>query len=186
MPTLRPFRDVDYHNVLNLYTVTGTLPVLKGNFVKIISGWSTEQELQQLGDVGLHAQNAVSQRWGIAPFCAVCDGSGDSAIGVMLYDVRETDENGEKLVFKPEKLARMQSVLSGQACPIATKGVFLYSGVNGGGRNPVTVTAGNPAYLGIDGGVNTSGTTTNGSVTRVGTFLGPADKNGWVLLKVQL
>src|SRR6266566_3110050 len=99
MPTLRPLRDVSQHDVLNFYAfnLSGTYPALKGQFVKIISGWNTEQNVVEMGDVGLHAQNAVSQRYGIAPQVATCNATGDQAIGVMLYDVRELDENGERL-----------------------------------------------------------------------------------------
>jgi hypothetical protein len=192
MPTIRPFRDIDSHDVINLFTfnLSGTYPALKGQFVKVISGWNTEQNpIGEIGDVGASYNNTVSKRYGLAPQVATCTSSGDIPIGLTLYDVREVDENGERLIFKPTKAAQMQVVLSGQAVPIATRGIFLYSGINGGGRNPVFVTAGQPAYLGIDGGVNTSGSLSNvglGNVTRVGTFLGSTDANGWVLLRIDL
>ncbi len=190
MPTLRPLRDISQHFVTNgfyTFNLSGAYPASKGLFVKILSGWNSEQQLNELGDVGAHYNNTVSQRYGLFPQVATCVGSGDNAIGCLLYDVRETDENGERLVFKPTKQTQMQAVLSGQAVPILQKGTVLYSGINGGGRNPVFVTAGAPAFLGIDGGVNTSGSMGNlGSVTRVGTFMGSTDANGWVLLKIDL
>lgn len=189
MPTIRPFRDINQHNVLNLYTFnpSGTYPAVKGTFVKVLSGWNTEQNLTELGDVGAHYGNVVSQRYGIAASVATCTSSGDSAIGMLLYDVRETDENGEKLVYHPDKAARMQAVVSGQAVPILQKGLVLYSGVNGGGKIQAgAVVPGAPAYLGTDGGINTSGSLVNASVTRIGTFVGVPDANNWVLLKVDL
>lgn len=188
MPTIRPYRDYAPHQILQYFSfnASGSYPALKGQFVKILSGWSTEQNLAELGDVGAHYNNTVSQRYGISPQVGTCVGSGDNAVGLMLYDVRETDENGEKLIFKQEKQVRMQAVLSGQCVPILTKGVVLYSGTNGGRANPGTITAGAPAYLGIDGGVNTSGALANPNVTRVGTFLGPLDSNGYCLLKIDL
>ena len=188
MPTIKPFRDIDSHDVINLYTFnpTGTYPALKGQFVKILSGWNTEQNpIGEIGDVGAAYGNTVSKRYGIAPYVGTCVNSGDNAIGITLYDVRETDENGERLIFNATKAAQMQCVLSGQAVPIATKGLFLYSGVNGG-RERVAVVAGQPAFLGNDGGVNTSGTANVSLATRVGTFMGSADANGWVLLKINL
>ncbi len=71
----------------------------------------------------------------------------------------------------------MQCVLSGQTVPIASKGVFLYSGV------AEAVTAGQTAY--VSGGqlTNSSINSTHGST--VGTFLGAKDGNGWVLVKIQ-
>ena len=35
MPTLRPFRDYDEHDVVNLFKYSGTIPVNKGTVVKI-------------------------------------------------------------------------------------------------------------------------------------------------------
>ena len=35
-----------------------------------------------------------------------------------------TDENGEKLLYNPVKRAELQAVLSGQAVPVATRGIF--------------------------------------------------------------
>src|ERR1017187_7166916 len=202
MPTIRPYRDVNEHDVINLFTYnpTGTYPALKGQFVKIISGWTYEQNLDLIGDVGYHYNNVVSQRYGLEPYVAQCTNSGDAAIGLTLYDVREVDENGERLVFHPSKQAQMNAVLSGQAVPIAFRGTFLYSGVDGfavGGSGTslpgqlYSGLAGAPAYLNNDGGVTTSGTkygfTGLGTpATRVGTFLGPVAGNGWVLLRVSI
>jgi hypothetical protein len=53
-------------------------------------------------------------------------GSGDSALGILLRDVRDTDENGEKLRFYPQKKEELQCVLSGESVPVATKGIFTF------------------------------------------------------------
>lgn len=189
MPNIRPLRTIDEHDVNPFYalqTTTQQLPVTKGTFVKISSGWNTEQEIQELGDVGASWQNVVSQRFGVFSKVTPVTSSGDNAIGITLYDVRETDENGEKLIFNTRKMDQMQAVLSGQAVPIVSKGYFLYSGVNGGRLPVVGVTAGAPAFLGNDGGINVSGSVTNGGVTKVGRFEGSVDANGWVLIKLDL
>jgi len=72
----------------------------------------------------------------------------------LLNDVREVDENGEKLIFKPRKAAEMQCAVSGQAVPIAIRGVFLYSGIAG---DP---TAQGVAYATGDGGLSTTASST--------------------------
>lgn len=189
MPLIRPLRTIDEHDVNPFYAyqaTAGGLPVTKGTFVKIQSGWNTEQEIQELGDVGAPWQNVVSQRFGVHSRVTACTSSGDNAIGMLLYDVRETDENGQPLKFYQGKIDQMQCVLSGQAVPIVSKGYFLYSGVNGG-RNPVVgVTPGAPAFLGTDGGINVSGSVTNGGVTKVGRFESAVDGNGFVLLKLDM
>ncbi|MEK6879621.1 MAG: hypothetical protein AABY22_08445 [Nanoarchaeota archaeon] len=186
MPNLRPFRDIDDHDVINLYSFSGTYPVNKGTFVKVVTtGWSTSQEIEELGNVGAAWTNVVSQRYGVQAKVAACNNSGDAAVGMLLYDGKEVDENGEKLIFHKEKQYKLQCFLSGQAAPFATRGTFLYSGVVG------TVTAGGNAYVGQNGELNAtnSGTATLasiGTVTRVGRFLGTPDVNNWVLFKLEL
>jgi hypothetical protein len=187
MPNIKPLRDYNESDVLNgFYSWSGTIPVTKGTFVKISSGWSTESELAELGNAGAAYNNVVSQRVGLSTQVAQCNASGDNAIGMLLYDVRELDENGMPLKWDPAKQARMQCVLSGQSTVILRKGLVLYSGVNGGAVPTVGVTAGANAYLGTDGGINVSGSATNANVTKVGKFLGVPDSKGWVLLDVQL
>jgi hypothetical protein len=186
MPNLRPLRDYSEHDVLNgFYAFSGSIPATKGTFVKIASGWSSDAELSELGNAGAAYNNVVSQRVGLSTTVGPCNGSGDSAIGCLLYDVRETDENGILLKWDAAKQARMQCVLSGQSTVILRKGLVHYSGVVG------AVTAGGAAYLGMDGNVNgtVSGTATLasiGTVTRVGTFLGLTNAQGWVLLDIDL
>lgn len=192
MPNLKPLRDYSEHDVLNgFYSLSGTIPATKGTFVKIVSGWSTEVELSELGDAGKHYTNVVSQRVGLPSQVAACNSSGDAAIGCLLYDVREVDENGIPLKFDSAKQARMQCTISGQSVVILRKGLVHYSGVNGGVVPVVGVTAGGAAYLGVEGGIvgTTSGTATLasiGTVTRVGKFMGVPDANGWVLLDIDL
>lgn len=133
MPTLLPFRQVDEFDVLNLYAYSGTHPVNKGTFVRpVASGWRTDEtDLELLGAPGAQFPNTVSQRWGTIPKVTAA-GTGDNVIGLLLFDVKEVDENGEKLMYRPEKAAEMQVALSGQTVPIATRGMFLWSGtING-------------------------------------------------------
>lgn len=181
MPTIRPYRNINEHDILTnfAWNPTGAYPTVKGTLVKIVSGLMQDQNLQQLGDVGAHFQNIVSQRYGLQPYVAAVTSSGDLPIGLTLYDVRETDENGERLIYHPEKAAKMQAVVSGQAVPIATQGIFIYSGVEG-----ALPTAAGPAFCGINGGITASGLVSNALITRVGTFLGPADSKGFVYLKL--
>ena len=183
-PLIRPFRDVSDHFILNLYRWSGTIPaagVPRGTFVKIVSGWQSDQNLQDGGPVGgFNPQNplAVSRRYTIPSQVASVANSGDFVLGITLYDVRELDENQVPLIFNPSKQAQLQAVLSGQAVPVATKGVFLYSGLVGTGL----AIEGTPAYVSGDrlcaqGGPNAS---------IVGSFLGRTDSKGWTLFKLDI
>ena len=181
---LRPFRDYDEHNVINLFAYSGSLPVKKGTIVKIVpsseghEGWKATDELQLLGDVGASYTNTVSERYGVA--AKVTDAVNtdeDNAIGMLLYDVKETDENGEKLIFNPRKAAELQVALSGQAVPVVSKGIFLYKGIAG------TPAAGGNAYIGANG---IRSATAGAATARVGQFLGAKDADNNVLVKLEI
>ena len=164
MPTLRPFRDYDEKDVINLYAYSGTLPVNKGTIVKIAGdGFRYDVEpIEMLGNVGdFSPSNFVSQRYGVVPKVTVADATGN-ALGMMLFDTRETDENGYPLKYNPRKAAEMEACISGQAVPIVTRGTFLYSGVitgTAGAGNAIV--AGNPCYVGAAGVISAWGTTSS-------------------------
>lgn len=182
MPTLRPFRDYDEKDVINLYTYTGpvidaTYQVLatKGTFVKVSGrGFCIDQEpIEMLGNMGaFNVNNFVAQRYGVTSKVTVAN-DGDNPVGMLLFDVREWDENQLPLKYNPRKAAEMEAAISGTAVPIVTRGTFLYSGVVVSGG--VAVTAGAKAYLGNGGTIATSGSTV------IGKFLGTtgAYSSGW-------
>ena len=173
MPTLKPFRDYDEKDVINLYTLSGapvdtTYQILatKGTLVKVVGdGFRIDNEpIEMLGNYGqFNVNNFVAQRYGVTSKVAVAQPT-DAPVGMLLFDVRELDENLIPLKYNPRKAAEMEVVLSGQAVPIVTRGTFLYSGVRVSGS--VAVTAGGKAYLGYNGEIATSG------VTVIGKFLG--------------
>jgi hypothetical protein len=131
-----------------------------------------------LGAVGAAYANTVSQRYGISPFVATVNNSGDTAFGMLLYDVAELDENGQKYIFHPDLAAQRQVTLSGQPCAIVRKGDFIYSGIEG----TLPTAQSSPARLGNNGGLTASG----GAGTQVGIFMGPATSNGLVYLKLNI
>ena len=177
MATLRPFRDYNEHDVINLFKFSGTIPANKGTLVKVIgNGWLTTDELERLGSVGATYNNVQSERYGVAAAVGV---AGDTPMGMLLYDVKETDENGEKLIFHPRKQAEMEVALSGQAVPVVTKGTFLYSGATLAAQSPV---GGTTLYCGAAGDI-TTGVASN---VKVGKALGAPDADGVVLVRMNL
>ena len=174
MPTIKPFRDYDEHDVINLFGVNST-DLSKGNLVKIDTGWTTTDNFIT-DTIGTAYANTVSNRYGVTARVSQTSATGDTAIGILLYDVKEFDENGEPLKFHPRKAAEMNCVLSGQSAPILTKGLVIYSGAHG------TPAAGAPAYVSGNGTV----TTINNGQQRVGRFLGARDERGFALLKLEL
>ena len=180
MPTIRPFRDYDEHDVVNLFALSGdvTNGVTKGHLVKLQGGWKNTDELQRLGAVGNSYSNTVSERYGVNAKVALC-GSGDTVLGMTLYDIKETDENGEKYVFNPRKAAENDVVVSGQAVPVLTRGIVLYSGSQLATDSP---SVGASLYSDNNGELTTS----NGGGSVVGIALGGKDSNNHVLVRINL
>lgn len=178
MAKLKPFRDYSEHDVINLFAFSGSLPATNGTFVvpADTNGWKNTDEMSFLGGVGASYPNTVSERYGVTAKVAAAASGDTNVIGMLLYDVKETDENGELLIFNPRKAAEIGAVLSGQAVPIVTKGVFLYNGADGTGQ------AGAPAYVTTDGVLSA----VNGGGSVVGKFLGAPDADGNILVKIDL
>jgi len=186
---LRPFRDYDEHDVLNLFAfgdsavALGTTDVVyAGSVVKIKTGWKNDDETQDMiGNVGAGYANTISQRWGVTADVEYCNGGSETPLGITLYDVREYDENQEALKFNPRKADELQAVLTGQAVPIATKGTFLFAS-GAFVANGAAVTAGATIYASGNGQI----TPTPESNATIGKTLGGPDSDGAVLVKLEL
>lgn len=175
MPNLAPLRDYSEHKVIPYFGYAGSFPVNAGTFVKITQGFSG-QNLTTIGDAGAAFNGTYSKRWGVVPKVNTVSSTGDYVYGVLLYNGRELDENGEQLKFNPRKAAEMNVFISGQAAPVVREGFFRYSGVT---SNP---TGGAPAYSDGAGGLTTSGP----AIAKVGTFAGEKDADGWVYVHIDL
>ena len=183
---LKPFRDYDEHDVVNLFAfndtavhLTSDVVVYAGSVVKVRTGWKNTDESNTLGNAGAGYNNVVSQRYGVTAEVEYCNGGDEAPLGVTLYDVREYDENGEQLKFNPQKAAELQTSISGQAVPVATKGVFLFAT---GAWAVGGVTAGASVYATGDGQL----TTAAAENAKVGKALGGPDADGSVLVKLEL
>ena len=182
MPTLRPFRDYDEKDVINLFGYSGAfvdsayqILATKGTLVKVVGdGFRPDVEpIEMLGNMGaFNVNNWVGQRYGVVPKVTVATPT-DNPVGMLLFDCRELDENQLPLKYNPRKAAEMEAAISGQAIPLVTRGTFLYSGivVSGG----VAVQAGKPAYVGWNGTIATSGAS---GATAIGKFLGTTGAPG--------
>ncbi len=185
---LMPFRDYSEHSVINLFAFgdeavsLNSTPTVAyaGSCVKVKTGWSNTNELNQIGNVGAGYANTVSTRWGVSADVEYTDGGADeAALGITLYDVREYDENGEALKFNPRKQEELQCSLSGQAVPIATQGIFLMA--TGAWASSSTVLQDNDVFATGDGKVTVVGVKAVNN--RIGRTLGGPDADGSVLVK---
>jgi hypothetical protein len=197
---LRPFRDYDEHDVVNLFSYSGAMEnigagivLTKGAAVAVTSegftfgatSASSDQATELLGSLGGTFPNAQSQRFGVRPKIGLA--TSGNVLGLTLLDIRELDENGEKLIFNPRKAAEMNVVVSGQAVPVLTKGLVLYSGTSIANATvgQIAVVSGTIGELAnIQRNAANRGTATTPEV-KVGTFLGNA-VNNTALLKIEL
>tara|TARA_B100000497_G_scaffold127210_1_gene168247 strand:- start:400 stop:978 length:579 start_codon:yes stop_codon:yes gene_type:complete len=154
---LLPFRQYDDNDVINMFAMEGT-DKAAGTLVKV-SAANLNDDLVDLVDGGsafLTSQGNAYSPLSVNPLRVDSAGSGDAALGILLRDVRDTDENGEKLRFYPQKKEELQCVLSGESVPVATKGVFTL--LEGAFTGSVIPTAGTDVYghaagkLGVAGG----------------------------------
>lgn len=159
-----------------------------GSFVKVKgSGWKNTVAannygggVEVAGDAGASYAGVYSQRMMVSAQVTIA-GTGDAnkIVGLILKDVRETDENGEQLKFRPRKAAELDCVISGQANPVLTKGVILVYSTG--------AVAGDLAYISATNGQLDVGTANVGPVpVSVGKYLGDADDDGFALLKLEL
>ena len=186
---LRPFRDYSEHEVINLFAfgdeavALGVSDVVyAGSCVKVKTGWKNDDETQDMiGNVGASYNNTISQRWGVTAEVEYTDGGADeAALGITLYDVREYDENQEALKFNPRKAAELQAVLTGQAVPVATRGLFLLATGAWAGANEVAINM--DVFATGNGQITTVGAKATNNV--IGRTLGGPDSDGSVLVKL--
>jgi hypothetical protein len=192
MPNLLPFRDYSEHEVLNLFSCTTV--VNKGTLVKPLRSWkstgASDSSIAGPLDLGTSSPgaeypNTVTQNFELIGQVEPVVDYDDvpSAIGILLKDIREFDENGEKLIFNSRKAAEMDVIIKDiQAAPILTRGLILVNDIDetdrgGGGGEP---DIGDAAYVGENGSIATDG------IISIGKFLSRKDENGYALVKINI
>ncbi len=173
MAKLLPFRQIDENDVVNLFAHAAA-SANKGDLVKLDGSntWKVGNEFELANVSDTTYANTVSDRYSVAARVAAC-GSGDKPLGMLMYDVAETDENGEKLIWHPRKAHEMQVSLSGQAVPVLTRGIVLVE-VESGEDTLQAIGAGTTGYAGAAGALITHNAAPS-NLQAVGVFLGPKD-----------
>jgi hypothetical protein len=160
---LLPFRQYDDNDVINFYSYdleTGEA----GSVVKVSAADLQDEPVQ-------YTQRGDSDSWqttmgnGLSMYPEVpykvtkvsATGAGVRPLGIMLRDVRNKDENGENLLYYPRKKDELQCVVSGEAVPVATKGLFTINSKGlGGGIAPAINSWAVPSDNGTISGVTTT------------------------------
>ncbi len=184
---LLPFRQYDDNDVVNMFAYDGT-DVGAGTVVKV-SAANLNEDLIDLVEDGsfLNTQGNAFSPLAVNPLRVSAAGSGDSALGIALRDVRDTDENGEKLRFYPQKKEELQAVLSGESVPVASKGIFTF--LEGAFTGAVLPAPGVDVYGHAAGKLGATG----GTAVKVGSVLatgsraaGDTHAGGYAIVKVDI
>ena len=198
---LLPFRQYDEQDVINLFKWGGTVNNApsktdsdSGMLVQVKDSDLSKDPIEYLGSHALlgssgypHvARNGYPQ---VPLAVEAADGNG-KAIGITLNQTLTHDENGENLLRYPQKKAELFAVTSGEAVPVASKGIFTFdesavSYVHGsdaaattGGAAPSSATDnqwvvdGTENVYAVDTGSGKIGLTKNGGGNVVGKVLG--------------
>jgi len=131
---LYPFRQYSEQDVINLFAsdTADTSPSTNGNgsagvFVKVSAGNLdldpvTYAASSYLGKTDYPFLGAA--QYPSVPLTFTAATAGEPVLGITLNQTLLEDENGEKLLYNPVKRQELQAVLTGQAVPVATRGVF--------------------------------------------------------------
>ena len=130
---LLPFRQYSEHEVVNLFSSLAANDKLSdsgngdaGVFVKVTNGNANDPtEYITSSYLGKTDYPFVGRdQYPQVPLKVDAGASGDMILGVTLNQTALHDENGEKLLYYPQKALENQAVLSGQAVPVLTRGIL--------------------------------------------------------------
>lgn len=187
VPNLKPARQIDEHDVINMFACTGALK--KGTFVTLVntnsgntnvftSGNSVKTPYQTVNTAFGDAPNYAYSTKGMVQWQVKQAGSGDPVLGVLLYDCKDVDDNntfGESFRYLPAYRRHEQQVaLIGESVPILTRGMISTNSFYG------TPIAGSGASV-VSGRLNPQ---VYSRSTSVGMFLSSADAQNYALFWV--
>jgi hypothetical protein len=102
--------------------------------------------------------------------------SGDALLGITLRQTAKFDENGEKLLYYPQKAEELMCMLPGQAVPVASRGIFTLAATAFAGAVPA-VGSGFKLPSGVSGKVTGCA---NSDPQRVGSVLATGSRTASV------
>ena len=128
-----PFRQYAEEDVVNLYAtaaannaVTDSGDGDAGVFVTVDAGDLSLDPIQYENNSYLGKTDYPfigRDQYPVVPLKVKAANTTSACLGLTLLQTANYDENGEKLLYYPQKQLETQSVLTGQAVPILTKGI---------------------------------------------------------------
>ena len=176
---LLPFRQYDDNDVINFYSLDAETGEA-GSVVRVSSADLDTEPVKYVERTDSNSWDATLGH-GLSLYPEVtykvtkCTGTGATqrALGIMLRDVRNKDENGENLLYYPRKKEELQCVVSGEAVPVLTRGLLTVNAkALQGGLPPAINSLAISSLNGTLTGVAHDSATANQKNVSVGKFIG--------------
>ena len=172
---LKPFRDINEHEVLNLFS-TQEGDFTKGTFVQIVS-FDPDNHNGYGASLSDAPSTVYSHSYEVFAKVKKAAGTGGGAaatgvIGITLCDVVSTNAN---VWTVGDQVRYFDKIPSGKAVPILKRGIVMVNGHSG------------TANVGLKGYVATNGQLVAGTASttpNVGTFLSTTGADGYALFQV--
>jgi hypothetical protein len=132
---LLPFRQYAEEDVVNLYASTEACDSVlaadagdgdAGVFVSVSAGDFGADPVGYVdnGYLGKTDYPFIGRnQYPTVPLKVAAAQAGDPVLGITLLQTAQADENGEKLLYYPQKKLEVQAVLTGEAVPVLGKGI---------------------------------------------------------------
>jgi hypothetical protein len=132
---LLPFRQYAEEDVVNLFANSSACATVlasdssdgdAGVFVKVSAGDFGADPVGYVdnGYLGNTSYPFIGRnQYPVVPLKVEAATSGEACLGITLLQTAQADENGEKLLYYPQKKLEVQAVLTGEAVPVLGKGI---------------------------------------------------------------
>lgn len=172
---------VDYseHDVVNFFAFTGS-SADRGFCVSLATGSPLQPYEYPTKPVVVYSGTAAIAASNNQPYTARYETkakvrftqSGEKPFGILLYNIRETDQYGQPLIFNSERKKQLLCVCSGETIPILRKGICHPS--NALFATPVDATCIGKAVVSANGGDGKWALAAAGTAGAFGTVIGYA------------
>lgn len=133
---LLPFRQYAEEDVVNLFASSAACASVlasdandgdAGVFVKVSAGDFGADPVGYVDNSSYLGKTDYPfigrNQYPVVPLKVEAAESGDACVGITLLQTAQADENGEKLLYYPQKKLEVQAVLTGEAVPVLGKGI---------------------------------------------------------------
>jgi len=130
-----PFRQYDENDVINLFSMDAcnsdpSQTVADAGMLVSVSARDMDKDPVELAADGnnylgkTNYPHVARNYYPSVPLKITANDGAKTALGITLAQTLSHDENGENLLRYPQKKTELYAVTSGEAVPVATKGVF--------------------------------------------------------------